>query len=131
LTPFPFRWEMCQALTYEVTRAKPYRKRTGSSPYMVDLIEHLRVTFPEHQFTLIMGSDEWDNRHKWHHWEGLEKMLEGVFVIPRDGTMTPSSSSTLIKHNLAEGLLVDTLIPKAVLEVIKREGLYGTSKEKE
>jgi nicotinic acid mononucleotide adenylyltransferase len=120
---------MCQALTYEVTRAKPYLKRTDSSPYMVDFIAHLRESFPVYQYTLIMGSDEWGNRHKWHHWEELEKMLEGVFVIPRDGTLTPSSSSTRVKHNLGQGVSVKGLIPKAVLDIIKREGLYGTTKE--
>ncbi len=129
MAPFPLRWEMTKALAFEVTRASSYLKRVGSSAYMADFVEHLRVTFPEHQFTLIMGSDEWDTRHKWQQWEKLEGMLEGVFVIPRDGTLTPSSSSTLIKHNLAKGLPVDTLIPRVVLGIIKREGLYGTPKE--
>ena len=52
--------------------------------YTIDTLTHLSEKFPEHEFVLIIGSD---NLQSFHEWKNYEQILEhySLYVYPRSG----------------------------------------------
>lgn len=56
---------------------------TLSQPsYTINTLAHLSEKFPEHEFCLIMGSDNLSSLHKWKNYEEILKKYK-IFVYPR------------------------------------------------
>src|SRR5690606_10271610 len=109
--------------------------------YTIDTLIHLSERYPEHQFTLIMGSD---NLYTLHTWKNLELLLRDyrIAVYPRPGflghelenhpavTMTDTPlmelSSTFIRESVKAGKNIRFFVPDAVLDFIDKKGLYIT-----
>jgi nicotinate-nucleotide adenylyltransferase len=53
--------------------------------YTVDTLAYLKDRYPQHEFSLILGSD---NLHHFHKWKNYEVILEhhGIIVYPRPKT---------------------------------------------
>ena len=106
--------------------------------YMVHTLEHLRQDYPEREFVLVIGADNWE---RFPHWYKYQEILahHQVIVYPRPGcelkdipkgvtiadTPLIDISSTEIRENInnpnynGEGLCPE------VWEEIKRKGYYG------
>jgi nicotinate-nucleotide adenylyltransferase len=107
--------------------------------YTIDTLIHLKERYPEHQYTLIMGSDNLKSLKKWKNYELLLKDYR-IMVYPRPGygnlelalhpsvtiTDTPQMelSSTFIRKALQEGKNVQFFVPDAVLDFIDSKNLY-------
>lgn len=52
--------------------------------YTINTLAHLQEKFPQHEFVLIMGSD---NLHTFHKWKNYEQILEyySIYIYPRPG----------------------------------------------
>lgn len=52
--------------------------------YTINTLTHLQEKFPQHEFVLIMGSD---NLHTFHKWKNYEQILEyfSIYIYPRPG----------------------------------------------
>ena len=50
--------------------------------YSAATLKKLRETYPEHEFVLIIGQDNWDIFDKWKDWEEILRLHE-VIVYPR------------------------------------------------
>ena len=62
---------------FEFTLPKP--------SYTVDTLKALREKFPQHEFVLVIGADNWQNFEKWKDWqEILDK--HNILVYPRMGS---------------------------------------------
>jgi len=105
--------------------------------YTVDLMEAMRVEYPEDDLFIIIGSDNEGVMHSWHRWQDLGALVE-FFVMPRpDGTESrlpftlPDISSTDIRMSLESGPSglghARTMLPPKVLDYIIKNKLYGTS----
>lgn len=131
---FETRTEMCRIM------AEPFGKRAKvltvekeiglEVVYTVDLIKHLKATFPENDFSLLIGSDNWDVREKWKDFDKIEEMCSKIVVIGRGeekekGFSLPDISSTMIKTMIRENQNPDVFLPAGILEYIRKNGLYS------
>ncbi|MGI4728535.1 MAG: nicotinate (nicotinamide) nucleotide adenylyltransferase [Janthinobacterium lividum] len=107
--------------------------------YTIDTLTHLHEKFPQHQFVLIMGSDNLKSLHKWKNYEILLRDYQ-IYVYPRPGfentefsqhpsitiTDTPliEISSTFIRKSIAQNKNVQYFLPDNVLEFIDSKNLY-------
>ncbi len=51
--------------------------------YTVNTLAHLSEKYPKHQFSLIMGSDNLENFHKWKNYEAIIEHYH-ILVYPRN-----------------------------------------------
>ncbi|MCB9170342.1 MAG: nicotinate (nicotinamide) nucleotide adenylyltransferase [Flavobacteriales bacterium] len=111
--------------------------------YTVDTLAHFRQRWPEHCFSLIMGSD---NLLQFAHWRQPEEILahHRLIVHPRPGhvlqeRLSPFAkdprvllldapevdvSSTLVRRTVREGGDADRWLAPGVARLIRERGLY-------
>ena len=106
--------------------------------YTIDTLAHLNEKYPEHEFTLIMGSDNLGSLKKWKNYELLLRDYR-IAVYPRPGhedsglashpsvaiTDTPlmELSSTFIRQSIRAGKNMMVFVPDSVLEFIESKNL--------
>src|SRR5690606_8714037 len=107
--------------------------------YTIDALVHLSELYPNHRFTLIMGSDNLYSLHKWKNFEILLRDFE-IAVYPRPGflgheleqhpsirmTDTPlmELSATFVRQAVKAGKSIRYFVPDAVMDFIEKKGLY-------
>ena len=107
--------------------------------YTVDTLAHLSEQFPNHQFSIIMGSDNLEYLHKW---KNIDVILEnyGIIVYPRPGfdpeefalksNFTVANaplmdiSSTFIRQAIKEGKDISHFLPPKVFQYIDEMNFY-------
>lgn len=101
----------------------------------------LRDRFPDREFILLIGSDNW---LLFDRWRDYDKILSdfGILIYPRPGYSVDASSlpsgvdlmdeapqalisSTFVRDSIREGRALDFFVPDEVLEYIKKHRLYG------
>ncbi len=107
--------------------------------YTYRTLQALRQSYPDHQFRLIVGADNWCAFSAWANWERILEEF-GLIVYPRPGCEVedlPANSdyladapligisSTEIRRDLAEGRCVRYLVPDSVLNYIADHQLYS------
>lgn len=116
-------------------------ERSGPT-YTIDTLE----SFPSSdRLSLILGADSAMGIVSWHRWEDVVARAD-VLVVPRPGfthedvtevlptarsiDMEPVSiSATTIRERIREGLSVEGLVPKPVIEYIEANHLYANPGE--
>ncbi len=107
--------------------------------YTIDTLTYLKEKYPQHEFALIMGSDNLVSLPKWKNYKLILRDYQ-IYVYPRPGyenaelashpsvtiTMTPQMelSATFIRKSIAEKKNVQYFVPDAVLEFIDSKALY-------
>lgn len=110
--------------------------------YMVNTLSHLRQAYPQHEFILIIGADNW---HRFGAWKDSDDILRHhhIIIYPREGfpidaSTLPSGvtlaqdaplfdiSSTDIRKAIAEGTCNGEWLSPAVWEEIKSKGFYSS-----
>ncbi|WP_295653141.1 nicotinate (nicotinamide) nucleotide adenylyltransferase [uncultured Mucilaginibacter sp.] len=107
--------------------------------YTIDTLTHLKEKYPQHEFAIIMGSDNLVTLHKWKNYKLILRDYQ-IYVYPRPGyentdlathpsvhiTMTPlmELSATFIRKSIAEKKNVQYFVPDPVLKFIESKGLY-------
>jgi nicotinate-nucleotide adenylyltransferase len=107
--------------------------------YTIDTLTYLQEKYPEHQFSLIMGSDNLVSLKKWKNYELILRDYH-IHVYPRPGhsaheflnhpsvtvTKTPlmELSATFIRKSIKEGKNVQFFVPDDVLKFIDSKNLY-------
>ena len=110
-----------------------------SPSYTIDTLTVLKEKYPNHDFTIIIGSDSLENFHNWKEYEKIQKEF-GVIVYPRPGYPLPakepdnmiflngapevSMSSSLIREYIASGWNINFFVPVGVSEYIEKHNLY-------
>ena len=105
--------------------------------YTADTLDALASSWPEHDFSLLMGADNWLTFRHWHRHEHILASFP-IIIYPRDGAcIDPESlplsvtlidmplfniSSTDIRRRLASGESIAALVPKSVSEELKSNG---------
>ncbi|HEY8930286.1 MAG TPA: nicotinate (nicotinamide) nucleotide adenylyltransferase [Mucilaginibacter sp.] len=108
--------------------------------YTIDTLAHLKEKYPQHEFALIMGSDNLVSLPKWKNYKLILRDYE-IFVYPRPGyentelathpsvtiTMTPQMelSATFIRQSIKQKKNVQYFVPDVVLNFIESKNLYG------
>lgn len=119
-------------------KASDVEFRLPRPSYTIDTLTYLREKYPQHQFSIIMGSDGFQNLPKWKNAELLMKEYP-IIVYKRPGfdiTDTWNAqvqildapmldiSATLIRNNLKEGKSIRYLVPEKVRDEIERNNYY-------
>jgi nicotinate-nucleotide adenylyltransferase len=108
--------------------------------YTIDTLTYLKEKFPLEQFTVIMGSDSYQNLNRWKNYEQL---LEQYYIIvyerpgfvvdtatlpPRVKTLQApllQIASTHIRHQIKQGKSIKYLVPEAVQSCIEENRYYA------
>lgn len=112
--------------------------------YTYVTLTKLREEYPEHDFTLIVGSDNWVNFGRWRDAHKIIKEF-GLLIYPRPGYEVPETppegvkvigngptsfiSSTFIRDALRERANVNFFVPLNVARYIRQHDLYAPSEE--
>ena len=106
--------------------------------YTTSTLAYLAEKHPEHEFVIIMGSDSFQNLHKWKNAEVIIKNYP-VYVYQRPGFAVENTtgvqlqlldapllqlSATHIRKYIREGKSVRYMVPDKVLEEIIKGGYY-------
>lgn len=121
----------------------------GGRSYTAETLRECRRRWPEDEFVLYVGSDMLLTLDTWYRpeeifrlariavfsrtgddWKVLEEKIRQLSALGARCTRLPGApfpvSSTQIRQRLAAGEEIDTLVPPAVAEYLKREGFYGS-----
>jgi len=103
-------------------------------------ITYLKKTYPQHNFSFLMGSDNLKNFHKWPQYHKLLKLMP-FYIYPRAKhpfkplykNMYPlehplqiitNISSTTIRKRIQNNLSINHLLPDNISNYIKNNNLY-------
>jgi len=112
--------------------------RSGPS-YTVDTLRQLRQEFPDATLYLLVGVDQVREFSSWRESDEVLRLAELVMLARGEaGADSPAGfvrhtvavtrldiSSTLIRARVAQGHPIRYLVPDAVAEIIRREGIYS------
>ena len=136
------RLEMCKLATdnSKNIQVSDVELKLPQPSYTIDTLIHLKEKYPQHEFALIMGSDNLVSLPKWKNYKLILRDYQ-IYVYPRPGyensdlashpsvtiTMTPlmELSATFIRKSLSEKKNVQYFVPDAVLNFIESKNLYG------
>lgn len=105
--------------------------------YTVDTLTYLAEKYPQHQFTVIMGSDSYQNLPKWKNAEIILKNYS-IVIYKRPGFEVenlPANvlvlnaplleiSSTQIRKMIKEGKSIRYMVPDVVEQEIEKNAYY-------
>jgi len=107
--------------------------------YTIDTLTHLKARYPEHEYFLIMGSDNLSSLRKWKNYELLLRDFR-ILVYPRPGTEHPDLadhpsveltdtplmelSATFIRQAIKKKKNIQFFVPDQVLTFIESKNLY-------
>ena len=106
--------------------ASDYEMHLPKPSYTWNTLEALKRDFPDREFVLMIGGDNWTLFDKWYRADDIKKNYEIVVY-----TRTPGDegyidiSSTEIRQRIRDGRGIKRLVPKAVAELIKEKGYYA------
>ena len=124
--------ENVETSAFEFTMPKP--------SYTIDTLNALQAKFPDDEFYLVTGADNWVIFDRWRNSEEILAKYH-LLVYPRLGydvviaeelrdrvTLVDAPiielSSTAVRERLAQGLSARYYVPDEVLSYIERKGLY-------
>jgi nicotinate-nucleotide adenylyltransferase len=106
--------------------------------YTINTLAYLDEKYPDHEFSIIMGSDSFQNLHKWKNYEVIIKRctlyiyvrpgFEVINTIKADIRVVQAPlleiSATQIRQLIKENKSIRYMIPEKVLEEIEKGCYY-------
>jgi nicotinate-nucleotide adenylyltransferase len=134
------RLHLVRVATEDDTRIKASDIEFGlpKPSYTVTTLAYLAEKYPEHEFSIIMGSDSFQNLAKWKNYEVIVKNY-AIYVYRRPGFEIDNQlgatlhildapllqlTATQIRKNIREGKSIRYMVPDKVLEEIERSNYY-------
>ena len=105
--------------------------------YTLNTLNALDAAFPEKEFSLLIGADNWEKFDRWYKGDEILSRY-AVIVYPRGDEARPQLpegvhwlpaklydvSSTMVRAAVSAGEDITTMVPFTVAEFIKEKGLY-------
>ena len=105
--------------------------------YTIDTLTHLKEKYPQHLFSIIMGSDSFTNIQKWKNYEVLLKEYS-IYIYKRLGFEITKQlkniivldaplieiSSTRVRELIKSGKSIRYLVPDIVKDEIENNNYY-------
>ena len=105
--------------------------------YTLNTLNALDAAFPEKEFSLLIGADNWEKFDRWYKGDEILSRY-AVIVYPRGDEARPQLpegvhwlpaklydvSSTMVRAAVSAGEDITAMVPFAVAEFIKEKGLY-------
>ena len=137
VAPYP----MLKACDFEFTLPRP--------SYTYHTLQSLRMAYPDCEFSLIIGEDNWDNFHRWYRGEDIARETP-IIVYPRNEVENKEKrvengegvsifnfqlsilsnppllpySSTEVRHLITQGQDASHMLHPEVYQYIKAKHLY-------
>lgn len=106
--------------------------------YTIDTLTYLAEKYPQHAFTIIMGSDSFQNLPRWKNFELLVKNYPFIIYQRKGFAVTDTHgaklqvleapmleiSATAIRENLKAGKTIRYLVPEKVRDEIEQNSYY-------
>ncbi len=135
LAEFEHRAAMCRAMCSEASgwlQVWEIERELGGTGRTVDTLKHLVGKYPEHRFSLVIGSDIVKDLPHWKEFDEIERRA-AVIVLHRPGHPSPRAispplvavSSTEVREMLERGEAPTQLVPRSVLDYARAHHLYG------
>ncbi len=115
--------------------ASDYEFHLSKPSYTWHTLQHLAHDYPDRDFVLIIGADNWAAFDRWAHTDYILSNHE-IVVYPRQGyevdaTAMPSGvtllamplfpiSSTEIRQRIGQGLPIEGLVPEAIEPMVRQ-----------
>jgi len=133
-----YRLTLVRAALEGETRLKAcdYEFNMPRPSYTYDTLMALRRDYPDRDFTLIMGGDNWERFHRWYKWEDILRQFR-IIIYPRQGAAIDTASlpanvrlvdttlynisSTEIRNKISKGEDISCLVPEAVAKSFRYE----------
>lgn len=129
-----FRYDMVsEALEGEKgLRAMDYEFALPRPSYTWNTLQCLHRDFPDDEFVLIMGGDNWENFHRWAHHDDI-LATHRIAVFPREGSAIPETlppnvmfvhvplvnvTSTMLRAMLRHGEDISPFVPRCVADML-------------
>ena len=106
--------------------ASDYEMHLPKPSYTWNTLQALSKDYPDREFVLMIGGDNWDHFDRWYRAEDIKTNYEIVVY-----TRTPGDpgfidiSSTEIRQRIREGKSIRKLVPRTVEAMIKKSGYYA------
>ncbi|MCS6832443.1 MAG: nicotinate (nicotinamide) nucleotide adenylyltransferase [Flammeovirgaceae bacterium] len=115
--------------------------RMPQPSYTIDTLTYLSEKYPQHQFSLIIGTDNLASLPKWKNYEQILNYYS-ILVYPRPDVELPAStllthpnvkiieapllaiSATYIRHCIQQNKSIRYLVPQEVADYIHAKKLY-------
>ncbi|RYG42579.1 MAG: nicotinate-nucleotide adenylyltransferase [Chitinophagaceae bacterium] len=123
-------------------KASDIEFRLPKPSYTIDTLTYLAEKYPTHEFSVIMGSDSFQNLPQWKNYDQLLSNYS-IYVYERPGFKPGNHyeksdvhflkaplleiSSTYIRKNVREGKSIRYLVPEKVRLEIESNGYYRTT----
>ena len=106
--------------------------------YTIDTLTYLTEKYPQHKFSILLGSDSFQNLDKWKNYQTLIKNYS-FYIYKRPGIEITETfganinisdapllniSSTYIRNLIKEKKSIRFLVPDVVKDEIERNGYY-------
>jgi nicotinate-nucleotide adenylyltransferase len=119
-------------------RASDVEFKLPRPSYTIDTLTYLQEKYPQHHFSIIMGSDGFQNLPKWKNADLLMKHYP-IIIYKRPGFEITDTwgaavqvldapmldiSATLIRNNIRKGKSIRYLVPDKVRDEIERNNYY-------
>jgi len=120
-------------------RASNIEFKLPQPSYTIDTLTYISEKYPQHQFSLIMGSDNLESLPKWKNYEQILSHYK-IIVYKRTNNEIPEFaksgdvtyldvplldiSSTFIRHSIKSGVSMKYFLPDIVWKYIDDNNLY-------
>jgi nicotinate-nucleotide adenylyltransferase len=120
-------------------KASDIEFRLPKPSFTIDTLTYLGEKYPTHEFSIIMGSDSYQNLSEWKNYQQLVKLYP-IYVYERPGFLPEKKyenanafflkaplleiSSTYIRKTIREGKSIRYLVPEKVRIEIEQNGYY-------
>ena len=114
--------------------ASDYEFHMPRPSYMYDTLMAMRRDYPDRDFVLLIGGDNWTMFNRWYRWEDILHNFR-IIIYPRHGSYIDIStlpanvrlvetelyniSSTEIRDKISKGEDITHLVPEAIAKLIK------------
>jgi len=124
------RFEMAQKALEGIKgiEASDYEFHLPKPSYTWNTLCHLSQDYPDREFVLLIGGDNWAHFERWRCWKDILRHYR-VMVYPREGHVGTIDmplldvSSTEIRQRVREGKSIDGLVPAAIITSVEK--YYG------
>ena len=102
---------------------KDYEFHLHKPSYTWNTLQHLSKDYPDREFVLLIGGDNWAHFERWRHCKDILRNCR-VAVYPRDGfpgTMDVPLlpvSSTDIRQRVKRGESISGLVPESIIPLV-------------
>lgn len=118
-------------------KVSDYEFHLPQPSYTANTLRHLSADYPDREFILTIGADNWVKFDEWRDYKFIEANYQ-IIIYPRKGcevkelptgvslldSPLEDVSSSEIRYLISKGESIDHLVPNSIAKAIKEKGLY-------